>query len=329
MIHQRVEGDFHDAELAQDHKERELLAASQGFVLSPEETELNDKKSHRVVDTIESYLADLEESRRSAGAIKVKRAELTWFRLFCKKTNVEELTRRDLIAYRNHLMDRKKKNKTTINKLRIVSTWLAWLNDNEVEVVPVKAKLKDKSMKKGGDWPDDPFNPPHPYSKAEKAALLEHAGEHRLFIWFALATGMRRQEIAHAEIEDIVGKNIKVQAKPKWGWSPKSDAGTRDIPLGDKLLAALKASRKSGLLFPNGAGNPSTELIHIIQDIAKLAGVPKAILHRCRDTYATEMVQSRKLDLREVARRLGHSSLNHMRLYADYVDLNSKASRQR
>jgi site-specific recombinase XerD len=322
MRHQRVGPDFRDAEIALLRKERELDAASRGYALLPEETP-DVKKSNRIVDVIEAYLADLKESRRAPGAISVKKSELMQFAGICKKVYVEQITRGDLIAYRNHLIDSGLKSKTVLNKLMIVTTWL-----KKNPVVSVTGLLKGGYMKGGGDWPDDPETIPQPYSDAEQKALLDAAGEHRLMVWFYLATGMRRQEVQHTEVEDIEDNYIKVQAKPKWGWSPKTCAGTRQIPLGKKLLAALKASRKTGLLFPNGAGNPSSVHILIVQEIAERAGVPNAILHRFRDTFATRMVQSGELDLREVAKRMGHHNLDTMRLYADYVDLNSAPSRR-
>ena len=94
---------------------------SRGYALPPEET-ADVEKSHKIVDVIEAYLADLKESRRDPTAIKVKKAELTQFRLFCRKVYVEQITRGDLIAYRNHLLDAPPKlvNKTILNKLMIV-----------------------------------------------------------------------------------------------------------------------------------------------------------------------------------------------------------------
>ena len=63
--------------------------------------------------------------------------------------------------------------------------------------------------------------------------------EERLLLRFLLGTGMREQEVAHAELSDIKDSYIQVQAKPQCGWGPKTDAGTRKIPLGDTLLADL------------------------------------------------------------------------------------------
>jgi hypothetical protein len=57
--HERVEGDFHEAELALLRKERKLLGHSQGFVLPDESKPENAAKLHRIPDVITADLADL------------------------------------------------------------------------------------------------------------------------------------------------------------------------------------------------------------------------------------------------------------------------------
>jgi integrase len=322
LTYQRVGPDFHDAELAQHLKIREMDAASRGYVLPPEETP-DIKKSHRIADVISAYLADLKESRRAPAAIEVKKSELNQFAKFCRtKIYVEQITRGDMIAYRNSLMDAGKKDLTVLNKLTVVLTWL-----RKNPVVSITGLMKPGSMKEGGDWPFKADSVPEPYSRAEQKALLDAAGEHQLLVWFLLSSGMRKMEVAHAEVEDIEKNYIRVQPKPKWGWSPKTRAGVRSIPLGTKIIKALKAHRTTGLLFPDEDGQPH-DCLRIVQSIARRAGVKNTYVHRFRDSYASEQVEARKLDLRDIARHLGHRGLNMMRVYAAYVDLNSKRARE-
>src|ERR1700693_411903 len=182
---------FDEAEAAKIRLERNLKAQSQGFFL-PEET-VDTKKSHRISDVIAAYLADLRLNRRPEKSIKSKKFELEEFAKFCGKTYVEEIRRADLIAYRNHLLDAGKAPVTAINKLMSVTTWL-----KKNPVVAITGLLKAE------DWPKKPDTEPSPYSDAEQEAMMEAASyEGRLLLRFFLGTGMREQEIAHAELSDI------------------------------------------------------------------------------------------------------------------------------
>jgi integrase len=308
---------FDEAEAAKIRLERKLKAQSQGFVL-PEET-VDAKKSHRISDVIAAYLADLRLNRRPGKSVKSKKFELEEFAGFCGKSYVEEIRRADLVAYRNRLLDAGKAPVTAINKLMSVTTWL-----KKNPVVAITGLLKAE------DWPKKPVTEPSPYTDSEQEAMIEAASSgERLLLRFFLGTGMREQEVAHAELSDIKDSYIQVQAKPQWGWSPKTDAGTRKIPLGDRLLADLKDRRSTGLLFPNTHTlRPEGHYLRIIKKIAERAGVVGAGCHRFRDTFATQQVRARVLDLRDIARIMGHENLEMMKLYAAFVDVESEQARK-
>jgi integrase len=156
---------------------------------------------------------------------------------------------------------------------------------------------------------------------------------------------MRESEMAHAEREDInwVENYIQVQRrKPKFGWQAKNAADERKIPLGDALLADLSA-RPPGLLFPNkNTGRPEGHILRIIERLAGLAGVTPTTkkpdrkdeardnwVHRFRDTYGTDQVSTAKdiQDLRAVAKRMGHSDLSTIDLYAATLEMKDKRTR--
>jgi hypothetical protein len=97
-------GNFYDeAEMAQMRLERKLKAQSLGFTVHEENADI--KKFHRIPDIITAYLSDLRLNRRPEKSIKSRKTELEEFAKFCGKVYVEEITRADLIEYRNHLFD--------------------------------------------------------------------------------------------------------------------------------------------------------------------------------------------------------------------------------
>jgi integrase len=311
-------GNFYDeAEMAQMRLERKLKAQSLGFTVHEENAD--SKKFHRIPDIIVAYLSDLRLNRRPEKSIRSRKTELEEFAKFSGKVYVEEINRADLIEYRNHILDAGKAQVTVLNKLMSITTWL-----KKNTVVSIVGLLKAE------DWPKKPDTEPHPYSEKEQSAMMAAASDNeRLLLRFFLGTGMREQEIAHAEVSDIKDSYIQVQAKPQYNWSPKTDAGTRKIPLGDALLADLKNHRSGGLLFPNtNTGRPEGHYLRIIKKIAERAGVAEAGCHRFRDTFATEQVRARILDLRDIAKIMGHTNMEMMKLYAAFIDLASEQARK-
>jgi hypothetical protein len=137
-----------------------------------------------------------------------------------------EIRRADLIAYCSYLFDAGKASVTALNKLMRVTTWL---KQNTAVTIT--------RLSRAEDWPTKPDTEPRPYSVAEQSEMIDAAygPKQKLLLRLFLGSGMREQEIAHSELSDIKGNYIQVQAKPRWGWSPKTDAGTRRIPLGDAL----------------------------------------------------------------------------------------------
>lgn len=104
-------------------------------------------------------------------------------------------------------------------------------------------------------------------TKDELRAILKAAeGRQKVFIYTAAFTGLRSSELRGLQWRDIDLKagvltvHRRADAYGKLG-SPKSEAGTRDIPLVPTVVSLLTAWQAEcpkgelGLVFPNGAGN--------------------------------------------------------------------------
>ncbi len=306
---------YQEAKLAAMRKEIDLFTGEQ----TPVEKRSPANQTVSLDIAVEQYLKELRDNRRPEKSVKSKQTELTEFLSFTKARTLQELKRADLITYRNHLYDEGYAPVTVLNKLMSVVTFLK--KNPEVSIT---------RLLKAEDWPEKPETEPNPYTDEELRAMMEAATpDERLLIRFFLGTGMRDQEVAHTELSDIKDTYIQVQPKPKYGWSPKTAAGTRKIPLGDGLLADLRDHCSSGLLFPNPTtGRPEGHFLRIIQRIAARAAVQGAGCHRFRDTFATEQVRARVLDLRDIAKIMGHENLEMMKLYAAFIDLKSAQARR-
>ena len=209
-------------------------------------------KSHRISEVVAAYIADISKPDanndcRSRKTIKEKQTILNSFVQFCGKTNIEELQgelgRKALTDYRDHLFTQEYEP-DTVHKMMLAV--VSWLKNNPV--FPILKILKKQ------DWPDRKKTVPDPYTDAEIEGMLGFASPiEALIIRMFRGTGMREQELAHAELEDINwdAKYIQVhRRKPKFNWRSKNKAAKRQIPLGDSLLSDLK-DHEPGLLFPH------------------------------------------------------------------------------
>ena len=141
---------YDEALVAKIRAERKLTAASVGAVIQEEISH-----AHKITDVINAYLDDLRLNRRPTKSIVSKETELKEFAAFCGKTYIEQITRVDLITFRNCLMDAGYAPVTVLNKLMSVSTWL-----KKNTIVSITGLLKSE------DWPEKKDTTPHPYTHA-------------------------------------------------------------------------------------------------------------------------------------------------------------------
>jgi integrase len=274
-------------------------------------------------DEVETYLADLELSRRPARTVQSKRKYLGDFVGLTGKKFADEYRREDVLKYKNKLQDDGFEPKTIDTRMMAVVTFFnRWLK--------IKLGLDAK------DWPETHENDPEPYTD-EEAAKLEavSAGEINLLIRTFRQTGCRDMELAHLNHTDLLdSKEIYIREKFCSGckdcrsrgnvWRPKTPKSTRKIPVGDALFAELK-ERGNGLLFPNDQGKVDGHLLRKIKDEVGdcVQGVK---LHRWRDTYITNKLRD-GIDIVTVATWAGHDDINVTRSYAAWLDSQSKAAR--
>ena len=155
--------------------------------------------------------------------------------------------------------------KTVKNRVLIVSFLLKhmgskvktrWHELPTIEKQPVRAFSQDELRKVFGAMDDE---------------------EHAVFSFF-LGSGCREQEVSHAEWSDLdfPHRIFTVQAKPEWGFAPKSHEA-RQIPLPQELVTMLKARKKEHadckLVFPNRDCKPNGHFLRILKRVALRAGL--------------------------------------------------------
>ena len=172
------------------------------------------------------------------------------------------------------------------------------------------------------------------WTPQQAALVLETAQGTRLYAAFLLMLicGLRRGELLGLRWQDVdfaTGK-VRIQQtliflngvrtfKP----TPKTRAAERTFSLptdvlqalqvrhGDTILERESAANKwieHDLVFPyhDGTGLPEANLRRAIAEVCTRANVPRITPHEMRHTY-TSLALLRKVDLKEVSRRLGHA----------------------
>lgn len=176
-------------------------------------------------------------------------------------------------------------------------------------------------------------------SKEELRAILKHTAPRWLpFVRTAMLTGMRASEMRGLQWRDVDMKSGIIHVRRRVdkyneAGPPKSEAGTRDIPISDGTSAMLKAWQKvcpkgeHDLVFPNGEGNIEghANLLHRVFWPAQVAagvtvdtgdkdqyGKPildaKYSLHALRHAAAALFIEQ-KFPPKKVQALMGHASL--------------------
>jgi integrase len=194
---------------------------------------------------------------------------------------------------------------------------------NPAAPAQIKAKAREKKrLEIGRDVP----------SKAEIAAMIEHMlPRWRPWLRTAVFTGMRISELLGLTWDCVdFDKNIIQVRQRADRWCnlgpPKSEAGTRDIPMSEGLADTLKRWRftcprppegRPQLVFPNDSGavmratNLDLDYFRALQvrlGIVNAAGGARYGFHKLRHFFASQAIEQNFAPKR-LQEILGHSSI--------------------
>lgn len=176
--------------------------------------------------------------------------------------------------------------------------------------------------------------PPIRFLSFEEAERLESAASESsdwaAAVVLALNTGMRLGELIALQWDDIdlVSRMLTVQRTDWQGTlgTPKSGK-TRNIPLNDKALAALKAHRhlRGPWIFckDDGSRRSNGEFALALRRIRKRAGLQGFEWHGLRHTFASHLAM-RNVPMRAIQELLGHAD---MQMTLRYSHLSPATSR--
>jgi integrase len=314
--------DAADAIIQRDRKAAELTAASNGLTVTN-----GDPTKRLVSDAAEEYLADIK-AHKSSKTLAAYTTALRYFSESCKKTYVEDIDRRDLLAFKTYLAHEKEQSDRSVwNKFSATMGFLKSVGHTGKIIGVVKH-----------DWPEYDEETPEVYEDDELVKFYAACDEEekRWFRFFEL-TGMREGEVQHCQWSwiDMNKRVITVQPNKRLGWRPKKNK-TRSIPMSAPLVELLKDWRKKtadstcDLVFPTAGCNVKLDFLDCLKRIVEDAGLfckkcngcaqetpncERWYLHKWRSTFATKVL--RATDLRTAMEWLGHtdtaSTLRYLR----------------
>jgi integrase len=318
---------------------RQALARGVEVAPSDEEQKL------RLTSQVAVFLQETEANKSPATWAAYNRS-LELFQASCKRLNVNDVKREDLLQFKTYLKKQEFSGRTIYNNFLNVCIFLAW----------AKHPAKELGIKKG-DWPPKPERDPEAYTEEEIEKMLKvasgtfrgiakKAGEERddrLLLKAFLNSGLRDGELQHLSYADIDVKHSLWIVRPKEGQEVKTREhklktaeSQRRVPVGEaltkKIMERKEAEGKSSddLIFPNTTEtDPDTHLLRITQRIAELAGIEGRVdNHKFRATVITTWLRN-GIAVPDVMEWVGHVSTDTILRYYAKVKLEEKEHRQK
>jgi integrase len=323
-----------DAKTEAEKQQHVLEAQARGVEIA----QANEDERLRLTHQVAVFLAETEANKSPATWAAYNRS-LDLFLESCKRLNVSEVKREDLLGFKTYLKKQEFSGRTIYNHFLNVCIFLAW----------AKHPAKELGIKKG-DWPPKIERDPEAYTEEEIDKLLKVASgtfrgiakkegekrDDRLLLKAFLYSGLRDGELQHLSYGDIDVKHSLWIVRPKTAHKLKTKESQRRVPVGEaltkKIMEQKEAEGKTGedLIFPNTTeADPDTHLIRITKRIAELARIEGRVdNHKFRATTITTWLRN-GITVPDVMEWVGHVSTATILRYYAKVRLEEKEHRQK
>ncbi len=314
-----------EAVKAAKFRQVQLQGKSNGIVI--ENPKSKDAGRMTIDIAAAAYLRAVEKEGRP-GTFALAKFDLDEFQKWnvgrsgSKRTFVDQITKDDLLDYRNMIVRSGRAPRTAVNKVMRVNNFVM----TSLGLKPGEGPIKQKDAEKIITKPNE--NDVDYYSEQELEKFFP-ACDHRQHLIFStfLYSGCRREEIEFLYWDDLdlAEGELKVRPKPEFDFTVKTKQ-ERSVTLPPDLVERLKAWKERAttrLVFPTKNGGPlGNSLLVSCKRAWKRAGLncgtcrtclnlnecERAYLHKFRATYATMSLQ-RGMDLATLQEQLGHETL--------------------
>ena len=173
----------------------------------------------------------------------------------------------------------------------------------------------------------------HPFSAEEVKRILDgSSGFFQCYLAIGFYTGIRTGELLALKWQNIDFKGKRIFINRTVGnykeQTTKTGASVRYVPIFDALLPYLEEYKKkcglnTYLFVTGGGGHYSSSNLNIYQwkPLLKRVGIPHRRMYETRHTFATNMIASNVFTLNQVAKWMGHSTIETLvKTYNNYID---------
>jgi integrase len=283
-----------------------------------------------VTDATERWIAECEANGLEFGTIKQRREHLRLhIAPFIGREKLSALTAPRIKQFIGELRDNGRSLAMRRKVLTNLKTILSFAQEHGLVAQNVARGIKVQGeerqagngpLRDGVDFPN----------RVELRKIMDGAqGRWRPFVITAVFTGMRASELRGLTWSSVDLENALIHVRQRadaWGkiGAPKSEAGSRDIPLAPMVVNALKEWQKAcpageaGLVFPNGAGNVENHQnilnrfwhpLQVKHGMVTATGEPKYGLHALRHAAASLFIAHLGWQPKRVQEVMGHASM--------------------
>lgn len=264
-------------------------------------------------DFSEEFMSTYAKTNNKPSEVQTKRSALKNHLVPAfGKLRLDAIGSREIERFKSQKLAQKRKAKTINNLLTILRKILSVAQ--EWELIPFIPKVK---------WLKVPPNKFDFLTFEEADRLIAGAdGEWRAMITLALKTGLRQGELLALSWDDVdlvAGRLVVSRNLSRGEITTPKNGKTREIPLGDDVLASLKRHRhlRGDIVFCTTDGSMFTkgESKHPLWRACRRAGLRRIGWHVLRHTFASHLVM-RKAPIKAVQELMGHSTVQMTERYA-------------
>lgn len=192
--------------------------------------------------------------------------------------------------------------------IKYLNRWLQFTQREKIEYLP---DHRNKSFKRK-EFDQEQLKAI--LSKTSEGISIEEKRNHAMIL-LALNTGLRRAELANLRVSDIGTYYVRVvNGKGEKDRDVFIDERTRDLVL---RFATIRNSPGTPNVFTTKKGPISPPYMgKIAETIKKRTGVDAFSWHKCRHTYAKNLIRN-GIDLETIRQMLGHEDLDTTGIYAE------------
>jgi integrase len=248
------------AMIAKLKREKSLEAKAAGVELVEDKPQ---RKMTSLTEAVTEYLVEVETAKSEKTHAAYSHT-LELFKQSTSRKHLEEIERRDMLAFVKLMADRGNSRRTQANRVNYVKCFFNRFGLKAPLLKTDKIKYTQKAVTA--------------YSAEELKGLFAAATKEELELFqFFLCTGARDGEVQHACWSDInfARRTFKVSERLELDFVPK-DKEEGHVPLPDDFLKLMKARRErspSRLIFPGTSGKTEAHFLRVLKRLAFRAGL--------------------------------------------------------